>query len=156
MKLGTTRLPSNVQTLVLPREGADPIVLMASAVTDMDTFDKLCPEPTPPKMIVRGGGKAPNLKDQGYLLSVSQYAANRMNFIILSSLKATQGLEWTTVVEGDPSTWNNWRKDCMDSGLSSFECNRIVNLVVSANGLSDEVLEEAKKSFLASLVVQPE
>ena len=148
MKLGGVRPPVNVKTLVLEREGNKPLVFKAGAITDMSEFDRLCPEPVPPDMLKRGE-KVPNYKDKGYLLAVSQQSGKRMNYIILTSLKATENLEWSTVDYGDPSTWENWRKECLEAGISLFEVNRIVALVIDANGLNDQLLDAAKASFLA-------
>lgn len=142
----------NIKTLVLPRDGQEPLIFKAAAVTNMDDFEKLCPVPDPPKKTLRGGERVVDLEDKNFKLAISQIADKRWNFIILTSLQATEGLVWETVDMADSSTWDNWRKEATDSGLSLFEINRLTSIVVDANSLSDATLDEAKKSFLAGMV----
>lgn len=153
MLLGGKKRKHNVKILVLPREGEDgPIVFKCGAVTDMELFEKLCPPPVPPLKVLKGGEKVPDFEDKGFITSVAQQADRRWDYIVLRSLLATDGLVWETVDLNLPETWANWRKEAIESGLSHFETNKIVNTVVQANSLSEDMLEEARKTFLAGQV----
>jgi hypothetical protein len=149
MRLGGKKPPANVKTLVLPREGGEPVVLKAGAVTSMEQFEKLCPDPVAPSIRKNDGTVVPDLNDVNYKLALAQMGSRRLDYIVIKSLEATPDLTWENVDINNPETWHNWRKECQDSGFSVFEVNRIVGLAIESNSLSEEGLEEARKSFLA-------
>lgn len=150
MKLNGVKPVHNIKTLVLPRQGGEPLVFECAAIQSMDEFEKLCPDPIAPKKVIKGGAKVPDFEDKGYITAVAQQGEKRWDYIVLASLRATKGLEWETVNMNDPSTWHLWRKEMGESGLSAFEINRIVATVVDANSLSEESLEAARSAFLAA------
>ena len=49
----------------------------------------------------------------------------------------------------NPTTYNNYKKEMEEANFSQAEIVRIINGVLSANGLDEERVEEAKKRFLA-------
>jgi hypothetical protein len=150
MKLNGKTPVHNIKTLVLPREGSEPVVFKCAAVTDLSPYEKLCPDPTPPLKTLKGGAKVPDYEDKGYVMAVAQQGDRRWNFIVLTSLQATEGIEWETVKLDNPETWGGWRKEMADSGLSVFEINRVIQAVSEANCLSEETVEAARQSFLAA------
>jgi len=133
------------ELIVLPR-GEQQIPIRARAVLDMDTFEKLCPEPKPPGKRTKSGW-IPNIDDPGYKTILSNYQAQRLAYMIIKSLEPSQ-IEWDTVVMDNPSTWINYLEDLKNGGLSNIEINRIISCVMQANSLDEQKLEEARKIFL--------
>lgn len=145
----------NVELIVLPRPLGTNIAFKAEAVLSMDRFNKLVTEPLPPQRIVAGGAKVANVNDPGYKAQILDFQAKRLAFLVLESLKATDQLEWETVVEDDPNTWTNWEKELGDSGFSAIEIGRIRTGVFSANCLNEALIEAARDSFLQGMAESP-
>ena len=146
MKIGGREVNSlSEEVLVLPRLDED-IVIRARAIRNMDTFDQLCPEPKAPGIRTKEGFR-PDTEDEGYLALMDNHAEQRLAYIVIQSLKASD-IEWDSVVEDDPGTWKNWRKDMEEAGLSAIEVGRIVTCVLSANSLDEDKLEAARAAFL--------
>ena len=139
---------ANEALIVIPRGSGDDIILKAKAVLDMDTFEKMCPPPEPPKKMLPGGKKVSNPKSKGYLKEVQSYGEKRLIYMVLMSLQATEDLEWETVDMSDHTTWNNLRKELRDSGFSDVEVSRIIGECINVNALNDEKIEEARERFL--------
>ena len=150
MKLNGKKVQgSNIELIVIPRGGDEPdVVLQATAVLDYAPFNTMCPEPKPPGKVVKGGAKEYNLEDPGYKEAVALYHQRKTSWMILQSLKATPGLEWETVKEGEFRTWTNYEQELKDSGFSHVEIQRIVIGVLNANCLNEARIEEARANFL--------
>ena len=138
----------NVEILVIPRKDED-IVFKAEAILDFSEFKRLCPEPQPPTIVKRGEGVIPNVNDPAYKKKIGDHSERRTAFIIITSLKATEGIQWETVNYDDPSTWTNYEKELRASGFSDVEIGRLINCVMQANCLDESKIEEARKRFLA-------
>ena len=136
------------ETLVVPRQDGD-MVFKAIPVTDFSDFNALCPEPKPPEILRPGGERVSNVEDPSYKAAKLAWADQRTAFMIIKSLAATEGLEFETVNIADSATWGNWRKE-MEKVLVNNELNMLLNIVITANGMSVEKIEEATKSFLAA------
>ncbi len=147
---------ANEMVIVIPRASSDDIVFRARAVLDMTPFEKMCPPPSPPTRMLPGGKEIKNLKDRGYLDQVSNYSIQRLSWIVLTSLEATEGLEWEKLDIGDPTTWNNFREELTESGFSDVEIDRIVADCIAINALSDSKIEEARERFLLAAQEQDE
>lgn len=139
----------NTEICVIPRGEGEPIVFTCKAVLDMKPFDKLCPMPKPPVVVKPGGKRYEDVESPSYKAQLEVNAKQRMSYMILKSLEATEGLEWETVNLSDPSTWDNYTQELMDSGFSQIEIMRIVNTAASANCLDEGRLERARNDFLA-------
>ena len=151
MKLKGKKLSTpNEELIILPRGDNEPIILRARAVLDMDDFDRLCPRPKPPTLMLRGGVKSQDLDDPRYIERMQEYGERRTAYMILKSLEATEDLEWEECDVENPDSWLNYEKELKNSGFSSIEINRIIMGVMNANSLNDERIEEARKAFLAS------
>lgn len=138
----------NEELIIIPRPD-EPIIFTARAVLDMAEFERLCPRPKPPIIKKKSGERVEQTDDLRYQQKVNEYAERRMAYMVIKSLEATEGLEWETVVVGDPETWVNYDPELRESGFSDTEVNRIVVGVLSANCLNESKLEEARKLFLA-------
>jgi len=133
------------EMLVLPR-GDQQIVFRATGIKDMEEFTRLCPEPEPPKKLTKGGPTT-DTEDKGYKEAVKIYEKRRTAYVLLRSLQPSE-IEWDTVKFDGPSTWLNWEEDLKNAGLSTIECGRVLHLVMQANSLDEEKLEQARKLFL--------
>jgi hypothetical protein len=148
MKLRGRKLEErSAQELVFERPSG-PIVFTLSAVMNTSDFDKIYPEPKPPMIIIKGGSKVANDRDKTYLASLSARNIGYMDWLVINTMAGTPELEWEQVKEGDPNTWNLWRKELSEAGMTDGEIAYIIKKTVEVNGLSEERLEEARKSFL--------
>ncbi len=138
---------ANIEIIAIPRGNNEDIILMARAILDTGPFDKMCPVPRPPLRKI-DGIDVPNLRDKNYQQQVEKHAEKRMAWMVITSLEATEGLEWEKVDAGNSSTWLNLRSELKDSGFSDIEINRIIGGVVSANALNDAKIDEARERFL--------
>lgn len=156
MKIGGREIKGpNRVTLVLPREAQDDIVIIAQAVQDMDKFERICPEPTPPARLMASGATEYNLQDAGYKAQMAEYGLKKMAFIVLHSLIPSE-IEWEKVDLDNPATWLNYHAELREAGFSSVEVNRIGNAVMQANALDEDKLEAARQVFLRGQAGQKE
>lgn len=144
----------NEATLVIPRNNDSDIVIKARAILDMSVFENICPEPQAPTLRHRSGEVTKDFKDKKYLEAVDKHAQLRMDYMVIESLKATEGLEWDKVDSNNPETWGLWRDEFKNAGLSFHEVQRIVALVFEANSLDDNKFKEARDRFTLSQAQQ--
>lgn len=152
MKFGGKKIEgANVVIIPIPRGNtpAEALIFKAQAVLDMTEFDKLCPPPRASVKKRKDGAKVQNTADPVYKAAVQEYSERRTHYIVLKSLEATPDLEWETVQMSDASTWGNFQKELVDSGFSENEIVRLYTGVMEANGMSEQLVDEARKSFLA-------
>ena len=139
----------NVEVIPIPRGDCDDIIFQARAIQDMGPFDKMCPSPVPPQRKI-DGVDVPQLKDPNYLKALQRRGEQRMAWMTITSLEATEGLEWETVKANDPSTWLQLEPELKKSGFSAVEIQRIIAGVVDVNALSEAKIEAARERFLLS------
>lgn len=142
------------EIVVIPRKSGD-MVYRAAPVTDFSDFNKLCPQPQPPKIMRKGGITVEDVEDKEYKAAIMAWAGYRTDWLIIKSLQATPELEWETVNLSDSSTWVNFRKEFEDSGLTAVEVGMIIQCVVDACGLNQKKIDEATKAFLAGQAETP-
>ena len=148
MKLnGKTITGPKPEVIVIPK-GSDEFVFKAIPVLSYDEFDKLCPTPLPPEKILPGGEKQLDITDKDYNEKLTDWASKKNAWMVITSLSATEGIEWDTIEMDDPETWNNYIKE-LQQAFTDNECNLIYNLVLCACGLNQEKIDEATKRFLA-------
>ena len=154
MKIGGVDPKSlpNIEHLVLPR-GDSNLVFHARGLSDMTEFEKLCPEPIPPKVWTKDGWNA-NLEDRDYLAIMAEFGKRRLAYMVVRSLEPSN-VEWDTVKYEVPGTWANWEVDLRAANLSQIECNRILNLVLEANCLDESKLKKAREVFLRGPQQEP-
>lgn len=147
MKLKGRKLEErSVQHLVFERPSGQ-IVFTLSAVMNTSDFDKIYPEPRPPEIIVKGV-KTLNTRNKDYLAALTHRNTAYMDWLVINSMAATEDLEWETLKEGDANTWHLWRKELTDAGFNDGEIMYIIKKAVEVNGLNEERLEEARRTFL--------
>jgi hypothetical protein len=147
MKIGGVdpKTMSTEEFLVLPR-GEENIIFRAVGVPNYDPFNKLCPEPTPPKVHKPKEGWVDNEEEPGYKDMMKTYGKKRLAWLVITSLEPSE-IEWDEVNLDKPATWLKWSDELSDSGFNQVEVNRIQNLVFQANCLDEDKLEQARESF---------
>jgi len=151
MKINGQRIEGpNRDVIVIPRGDSEDIVFTVEAVLDIKPFEKMCPLPKPPLRKMKGGVDVPNFTDPAYKQATQKYAEQRVAWLVLKALEATEGLEWEKVDISDPSTWLSLREELRDSGFSDVEINRIVGGAISVNALSEEKIQAARERFFLS------
>jgi hypothetical protein len=138
----------NIEVIVLPRDDGD-LIFKAQAILDFKDFERLCPEPKIPEVMKRGEGIVQNPEDPFYKKELEQYRQKQMNWMVVNSLRATEGLEWEQVKFEDSGTWHLYEEELRQSGFGQFEINKIIKGVWAANCLDEEKLQQARKRFLA-------
>lgn len=145
MKIGGVEVTKCEEVLVLPRINGD-LVFKAVAVCSMDKFNDLCPKPTPPMRLKKGGVREPHLSDE-FMKSIEKWSERRYAYICIHSLIPSD-IEWSTVDFDKPNTWTNWIKELEEAGLADVELQRVQSLVLDANALNEAKLKAARESFL--------
>jgi hypothetical protein len=148
MKLnGKTIEGPTPEVIVIPK-GGEEFVIKAMPVLSYDEFDQLCPTPLPPEKILKGGERQLDIKDKDYNAKITDWAEKKNAWMTITSLSATEGIEWETIDMADPETWTGYIKE-LGQSFTDNECNLIYNLVLTACGLNQEKIDEATKRFLA-------
>ena len=137
------------EILVLPRSNGE-LVITARAVQSMEDFDRFVPEPKAKMGWAKGKGTIPLTKDPQFKQQMESYGNKRFAFMALKSLEPSD-IEWQTVDLHKPDTWDNWMDELKENGLSEFEVNRIIQLIMQANALDEAKLKEARETFLRGL-----
>lgn len=137
-----------IEVVVIPR-GNEEIVIKAKAVLGFEDFEKLSPQPLPPMKLLPGGETQQNVADPKYQERLNIWAQQRMDWMILESLSATEDLTWETVEKDKPETWGNYKKE-LETTFTAAELSKILDIVMTACGLNQSKIEEATKRFLAT------
>src|SRR6185369_1977194 len=132
----------NIVILPIPRANGEDIILKFAAILDYSEFDAVCPLPTPPIKIVKGGARVPDYESPKYIVQVNEYSKKKTAWMIIKSMSVTEGLEWEKVDLADSNTWSEYSKELADSGFSDMEQQRILRAVLEANCLSDGKIKE--------------
>lgn len=149
MKMNGKKLQGlNIEVLVIPRQSGD-IVFKAQCVRDDESLSKLNPAPSPPVRLLPGGVKQENVEDPKFKERLNAWAERKFYWMVVNSLKVTEGLEWETVEFDNPETWGNYRTELEEAGFADGEIARIELLVSNACGLNQTKIDEATERFLA-------
>lgn len=141
---------SNFEYVIIPRPDEN-VVFKCAAIVDETEFERLCKQPEPPTITKPGGQRFPDFDDEDYKKAVQTFIDQRYAWLVITSLAATEALEWETVKPLDPTTWINYEGELKASGFTQGEIGRIVRGCMIANSLDEKKLEEARASFLRSL-----
>lgn len=136
----------NLAYAIIPRENGPDIVLHCAAVLDRSEFDALCPPPSAPA-IIRAGVREHLTDDDGYRARLAAHAQQYEDWVVITSLRATPGLEWEQVDYDKPDTWRLWRSELQASKFSLWEIGLVIDAVYRANGLSEQRIAEARALF---------
>ena len=137
------------EVVVIPREGGN-IVFKAQPILDYSEFEKICPEPEPQIKVFADGRRETNAGTPEFEKLMTEWYTKRASWMFITSISATEGLEWDKVDIGKPETWNDYKVELSESGLTAGEIGALTDTVVKACGLDQTKIEEATESFLAT------
>ena len=137
-----------IEVLVIPRQDGD-LVFKAQSVLDYEPFNALVPSPQAPERMLPGGISSRNVEHPSYIEAVNRWSHLKWTWMILKSLEATEGLEWETVKVDDVETYDNYKIEMKEAGLSPAEIEMVLGIVIDACGLNQMKIQEATKAFLA-------
>lgn len=148
MRIGNhARATKENVTVVIPRKDFN-LVFTFQPVLDFDEFDKIYPEIEPTVKVVPGGEKTTDYNSPDYKEKVKKREEARSAWAFLTSISATEGLEWSTVKMEDPSTWINFEKELRTFGIGPGESQSLMKAVIDASGITNEHVKEATEAFL--------
>ena len=150
MKIGGKEvLPLAPLVVVIPRPGGEDLKIECKMVTDFQTFEALCPTPTPPKTLYKGEKEAPaDFNHPEYLEAIKTYSIRRAYYIYIYSIK--DSVEFDVVNPTDPTTWDKFDDEFRSVGIVGHYMNAIIEGINEINGLSQRAVDEAKERFLAA------
>jgi hypothetical protein len=134
---------------VFERDGTE-FIFTIEAILDFESFNKICPYPEPPKVTKPGGKVIEDTNDAQYLHLIEQYGNNKTDWMILESIRNTEGLEWDVVNYDDPDTWNKYRLELEQSGLTDSEIVHLIKTIMECNFISENRMLEARDRFIHS------
>jgi hypothetical protein len=140
----------NIETIVIPRANGKDIIFKAAAILNMDDFNRYLPQPRARLVTYPGGVTKANTDDPTHKIAMQQYYARRMSWMVITSLDATEGLEWEKVKKDQPDTWELWESELEDSSFTNREIRLIFDGVMAANALNEEKIEAARQRFFLS------
>ena len=146
---GIVGLKPRIVSLVLPLSDDTQVEFKFRPLTSDDDFEKVLAQPTPPERIIKGGARIKDYEDAGYKAAILKWSGQRNDWSMLKSMSETDDLEFETVKSDDPETWGNWKKE-FDAIFGDNALGRVYIAYADANSLSEDTLEKARKSFLAS------
>lgn len=135
--------------LVIPR-GDTNIILKMIAIENEKDFETMCPMPTPPIRKYPDGREVPNPESPEYNKAINKWAEQRMAWVTIKSLSATEDMEWENVKLDDPETWLNYQEELKET-FSQLEINLIMAKIFDVCGLSAAKIEKATEDFLARM-----
>lgn len=139
--------------IVFPRVEGD-IVFTAVSVSCTEKFEQLCP-PIKPKVDRDPSGKV--LKVHNDSPEFKEKEDDRINKKFdLQVIMSLENATWETVDLDDPESWKNWRAEALEAGLSELEIMTLIRQVIETLQPTPEVIEEAKKRFLATAAQKTE
>lgn len=155
MKLSGQEIQAPDEEIIVIPRNTEPMIFKAKPVMDYSEFDKLCPEPTVPKIHKPGQPPAPDYSDKKYLQKVQEHSELRIAWMFFQSLSATPGLEWETVESDKPETWKNINNELEAANLTVIERQQIIGGIMTANSLNESRMTKARESFLQAASEQP-
>lgn len=133
--------------IVFPRVEKD-IVFTAKAVSTTKDFERLCPAPEPKiERDSKGEFIRVVIDDPVYKKKLDERHTRKLDYQVI---KCLEGVEWETVDIEDPNTWENWKNEAIEIGLSDVEIMTLIGKVLETLQPSEELIEESRQSFLAS------
>lgn len=148
MKIAGVKIQGPNETVVVIARGVGKdIIFKCRAVLEFDDFEKLCPDPIPPLITKPNKASYHDIEDRDYKIEQLANSQRRINWMIVKSLEATEGLEFETVDRSKPETWKNIETELKEAGFSRPEINQVFEGVLEANGMSEEKLKEARARF---------
>lgn len=150
MKFNGAKLEGrHVDEIFIPRGESDGILFKAVAITNLDGFTEKCTEPKPPYIHKPGKAPQPDFTSKPYTEALTEHNKRRLGYMVMETLKETEGLEWEILSAEDPSTWSKYEDEFLGSGFTQMEINLILGGVMQVNSLDPDHIKQARDRFLA-------
>ena len=141
----------NMEVCIFPRKEGN-IVITAKAVLSYDRFEELIKKPILDLVTLPSGEKESTPEfEQKFEVASAEYSAMRIGFMLFESLRDNECIEWDNISPDNPTSWKNIQSEIENLPLTIYEKTRLNDAINKANGISDELVEEAEKSFLENL-----
>lgn len=148
MKVNGVALTSmRLVELYLPIAGGGAVEFKFRPLRSDEDFETVCPKPVPPIKIGKGNVKHANIEDPHFKAAVNDWVTKKLDWEFLTSISATEGLEWETVNLAEPDSWKNWRDDAAKV-FGKAELNKLFEAFINAQYLTEELMEKARDAFL--------
>lgn len=131
----------------LPIAGGKAVEFKFRPLRADENFENVLTKPEAPVKVGKGGVKHANIEDKFFKQAVADWVTKKLDWEFLTSISATEGLEWETVDMGNPDTWKNWRDDAAKV-FGNAELNKLFGGFLDAQYLTEEVMEKARERFL--------
>lgn len=142
---GKTVSTPEAEILVIPR-GDDKLILKIAPVFVKD-FIKQFPEPASEITVTKPDGTTEKKPNPNYVQEHRQWVLDQTDWMYITSLSQTEGLEWDTVDLNDRSTFKNWQTD-LSSVLLQGELLKIFEKVNQVMSLDGDKITKATEDFL--------
>lgn len=139
-------VPNETDVKITRRDGTT-LEFKFQAVEDMNAFEKLYPQPSPPWIKNNKGQVKYQHDDPKHQEAMTDWARKRMLWLILKSMEATKDLEWESVDINDPDTYDLFEDELKEAGLNQVEVNKLSMAALEANSLTDAMIENAQQDF---------
>ena len=148
MKIGGILVDKPTEEILVIQNNGNDIVFKAQAVLDYTEFDEICVKPEPPSIIKRGEKvTTKDFEDKKYNQEVYDFAVLKTNWMYLKSLEPSE-IEWKTVKMKKPETWANYKNE-LKKIFTTQQVEKIFDLVLEANVITDSKIKEGRERFLA-------
>jgi len=141
------------QFFVIPHGGQD-LAFRIQGVYSFDEFEKLVPEPKPPRIVRPGGQESVDYSDADYLKAQQARSKNRMVWIYLKGLEPSN-LEFEKVKINDPATYQFFDDEFKNVGIALSYLQQLEQAIINLCGFNPEMVQEATQRFLAGMA-QPQ
>lgn len=152
---GKTLDKPRIVKVYLPIANNDAVEFQFRPLRGDEDFEKVLTKPRPKQRMAPGGSVHSNFDDPGYKTAINAWVNKKLDWEFLTSISITEGLEWETVKIEDPETWGNWRAD-LEKAFGFSEINKVFEGFMNAQYISEEVMEDARKTFLTGIQAQSE
>lgn len=139
---------TDVVAFPLGEGGHNVVVFKLVPPDDLNDYEKQWPAPKPPMKTEPGKKPVPYLEDKNYKIEMSQWIGRKYDWIYVTTLRNTPGLEWEKVKLADIMTYTHWQSELMELGLTVPMWNHLYSRILAVNGLDDAKLAQAREDFL--------
>ncbi len=150
---GVSKLKENTQTYTVVRDGLDPIIFTLKPA-DMKWFTEIVEEPSPPMVTKPGEPAVADLSDPKYVEAMESYSLKQGQYFIISSISATEGLEWEKIDLAKPDTWEKFEEELDEFKLLPTEKAGLLQAITRANSLDQKFIDAKRDDFLALKAAQ--
>jgi hypothetical protein len=131
----------------LPVSDGEAVCFKFRSLRSDEDFEKVMPKPRPPQVMKPGGLTHFNTEDSRFKTALNDWVNHKLNWEFLTSISATDGIEWDKVDMSKSETWALWRKD-LEEHFPNSQIDQIFGGFLEAQYISEEGMEKARARFL--------